>query len=470
MGGRKRGADAAVRVAGEPAGGVGSGRGMGLRPGRTVDDNACTLAGAGERSLAQSGLRRRPPAGEVTMPRKRTPGILERHRKRCRSRGGGRCDCSPSYLAWVWSPADGKKISETFPTEVAARGWRRDAASAVANGKLRASSPVTVEDEAIAWIERAERGEVRTRTGEPLKPATRRGYIADLRTYVIPSLGRVRLSQLQRRDVQDLVDKLVEAELSPSKVRSVLNALRAVLRRPLQRDELQVDPTTLLDLPAGIGVRDRVASPVEVTALLDPLPGDVEAIYAAAFYGGLRRGELRALRVKHIDFERNEIHVEHGWDDIEGEIAPKSQKGERRVPLVSELRRILLAHVARTGRRGQDLVFGRTGTEPFAPSHVRRRARGVWAAVAVGAFLRAEAVPVELDPIGLHECRHTFVSLMHAAGRSLEEIGDYVGHTSAYMTDRYRHLLDGQRQEAAAAFDALLATAATGTRTGTPGR
>ena len=44
---------------------------------------------------------------------------------------------------------------------------------------------------------------------------------------------------------------------------------------------------------------------------------------------------------------------------------------------------------------------------------------------------------------------------MVAAGRSLEEVGDYVGHSSAYMTDRYRHLLDGARAEAAAALDAL---------------
>jgi integrase len=48
-----------------------------------------------------------------------------------------------------------------------------------------------------------------------------------------------------------------------------------------------------------------------------------------------------------------------------------------------------------------------------------------------------------MGPIGLHECRHTYVSLMHAAGLSLERIGDYVGHSSAYMTDRYRHLLAG---------------------------
>jgi hypothetical protein len=46
---------------------------------------------------------------------------------------------------------------------------------------------------------------------------------------------------------------------------------------------------------------------------------------------------------------------------------------------------------------------------------------------------------------------------MHAAGRSLEEVGDYVGHTSAWMTDHYRHLLEGARAEAATALDALLA-------------
>jgi hypothetical protein len=57
---------------------------------------------------------------------------------------------------------------------------------------------------------------------------------------------------------------------------------------------------------------------------------------------------------------------------------------------------------------------------------------------------------------------------MHAAGRSLEEVGDYVGHSSSYMTDRYRHLIEGQRAEAADAFDAFLASRSrTGATTGT---
>ena len=35
---------------------------------------------------------------------------------------------------------------------------------------------------------------------------------------------------------------------------------------------------------------------------------------------------------------------------------------------------------------------------------------------------------------------------MFEAGLSLEEIGDYVGHNSAYMTDRYRTCARGTRR------------------------
>jgi integrase len=326
---------------------------------------------------------------------------------------------------------------------------------------LRASRATTIADEARTWIERAERGEVRARGGRPYKPSVVRTYSGDLERYVIPEIGAIRTSQLRRRDVQErLVDEMVARGLSGSRIRGVLNALRAVLRRSLQADELQADPTERLDLPTGDRARNRAASPAEAAQLLAPLDEDDVALWATAFYAGLRRGELRALRDEDVDLERNLIHVRHGWDDEEGEIAPKSEKGERDVPVAAVLRRYLLEHRARTGRRGQDLFFGRSASEPFTPSHVRKRALGAWVAAAIGAFLCREPLAIELVPIGLHECRHTYVSLMVAAGRSLEEIGDYVGHSSAYMTDRYRHLLDGARTEAAAALDALLSARA----------
>jgi integrase len=394
---------------------------------------------------------------------KASAGIVERHARPCPRRADreARCSCRPSYEAWVWSPRDRRKVSRKFATASAAKSWRRDASSAIANGRMRAPTASTVADEARAWIDRADRGEARKRGGRPYKPSVVRTYKGDLEHYVIPLLGPIRLSQLRRRDVQEeLVDELVRRGLSGSRIRGVIHALGAVLRRPLQADELVANPTDLLDLPADGRQRERAASPAEAAALLAPLPDEHRALWATAFYAGLRRGELRALRWSDIDEKVTEIHVQHGWDDVAGEISPKSEKGIRRVPIAGALRSTLLEHKARTGRRDGDLVFGRTASAPFTPTHVRDRARGAWAAAAIGSFLTREPPAIELVPIGLHECRHTYVSLMHAAGLSLEEIGDYVGHSSAHMTDRYRHLIVGARAEAAAALDALLTTGA----------
>jgi integrase len=106
-------------------------------------------------------------------------------------------------------------------------------------------------------------------------------------------------------------------------------------------------------------------------------------------------------------------------------------------------------------------VFGATADRPFTPSHIRRSAAKAWEAANEQ---RSEKRLTPLVPIELHSCRHTFVSLMHDAGLSLERIGDYVGHSSTYMTDRYRHLLEGHEQEAARMLDEYLARADTASR------
>jgi len=69
-----------------------------------------------------------------------------------------------------------------------------------------------------------------------------------------------------------------------------------------------------------------------------------------------------------------------------------------------------------------------------------------------------------LTPIGLHECRHTFVSLCFDAGLPLEAIGDYVGHGSTYMTDRYRHLIEGHEAKTRDILDDYFARADTDAR------
>jgi hypothetical protein len=50
----------------------------------------------------------------------------------------------------------------------------------------------------------------------PYKPATVRGYDEALRLRVLPELGHMRLSEVQRADVQDFADRLTGEGLSAS--------------------------------------------------------------------------------------------------------------------------------------------------------------------------------------------------------------------------------------------------------------
>ena len=314
---------------------------------------------------------------------------------------------------------------------------------------MRAPTPTTVAEAAAAWLDGVEAGTVRNRTGRTYKPSALRGYERALRKRVLPALGHVKLSELHRRDVQEFADRLLADGLDPSTINNTLDPLRAIYRRALRREEVAINPTAELELAKARGRRERTAAPAEAASLLAALPDSDRTLWATAFYAGLRRSELRALRWSDIDFEARELRVQRAWDDVEGELYDgKSDAAARTVPILAALRPELAAHKLRTGRGGDALVFGVTDTRPFEPSTVRRRALAAWETA-------------KLTPIGLHEARHTFASVMIAAGCNPKVIQESLGHASIVMTfDLYGHLMPGGRAEAAERVDAYLAECA----------
>jgi integrase len=375
-----------------------------------------------------------------------TAGIRVRHSKLCPQRTGGRCRCEPTYQADVWSAREGKRVFKTFPTRAAAKEWRTEAQVALRRGTMRVGSAATLREAVERWLEGVRSGAIRNRSGHAYKPSVIRGYETALVTRVLPQLGGARLSEITRVDLQDFADRLCADGLDASTVRNTLMPLRVVFRRAVARGNLAVNPTTGLELPAVEGTRERIASPAEAETLLAALPERDRALWAAAMYAGLRRGELLALQWEDVDLARGVIRIERSWDAKEGVVAPKSKAARRSVPIAGVLREHLVEHKLRSGRH-VGLVFGTRAAQPFTPSNIRKRANAAW--------MRAG-----LQPIGLHECRHTFASLMIAAGVNAKALGAYMGHSSVTITyDRYGHLMPGNETEAAELLDAYLTRA-----------
>ena len=81
------------------------------------------------------------------------------------------------------------------------------------------------------------------------------------------------------------------------------------------------------------------------------------------------------------------------------------------------------------------------------------------------AAARTRRGPDLLTRITLHECRHTFASLMIAAGVNAKALQVFMGHSSVAITlDRYGHLMPGSEAEAAELLDAYLDVAREGSR------
>lgn len=158
-------------------------------------------------------------------------------------------------------------------------------------------------------------------------------------------------------------------------------------------------------------------------------------------YAGLRRGELQALRWADVDAEARVIRVRRSWDREAGELQPKSAAGVRNVPIPAVLTEHL---VPPQDANKNDLVFGRAPGRPFEPWTVNNRARKAWQAAGH-------------QQITLHECRHTYASLMIAAGVNAKALQTFMGHASITITlDRYGKLFPGSENDAAVLLNAYL--------------
>jgi integrase len=277
-----------------------------------------------------------------------------------------------------------------------------------------------------------------------------RDYKRDLGQRIDPVLGARYLREVQLPDVQLVADRLSGRGLSASSVRNTIMALRALYAWARPRGLAFQQPCDGVRLAGGEEQRMRVLSPDQAALLVGALTGHDRTAFALACYAGLRAGELLALDWDHVDLELRVIRVERAWDHgSKTFIAPKSKAACRVVPVTERLSVVLSNHRDGLGAAGLLLPALRgEQSQPMGHSALVKRLKKRWDKAG-------------LEPLKLHEGRHTFASLLIAAGANAKAITAYLGHSSIQVTfDRYGHLMPGSEAEVAGLLDSYLARSA----------
>jgi integrase len=223
-------------------------------------------------------------------------------------------------------------------------------------------------------------------------------YAARPSTYGLPANPAQHADRRREPDVAAL------AFYSPAEIETLASALAAGAHRDPSRPALGSE---------------------EIAARASEDAQDADLIRVAAF-GGLRRGELVALRWRDVDFAGRKLIVRRA---LSGETEVRSTKSRRarQVPLPTQGATAL----ERLRQRGDftgldDYVFASRLGRRLDPSALRRR------------FERARDA-AGLEPLRFHDLRHTYGSLLVAGGIDLPSVKAAMGHSHITTTERYLH-------------------------------
>src|SRR4051812_26901458 len=365
----------------------------------------------------------------------RTPSVYVAHSRSCPAHGDAdaRCRCKPSWRGRRRDPVSGKPTwSKTMKDRGEVFVWLGSGSKGADHlAELAARGP-TLGSLGDEWLDGVERGRIGRRRGrgKPYSETT----IASMRRRweykVRPEFGDRFAGELTEMDWQRWIDQLAREGLSRSLIAQLISLASGIYawssapsRRLVERN-----PLRLVELPPNDEKpRMRVAFAPETAAwLAAPEPED-RLPYAIAFYAGLRRSEIARLE----------------WDDVlEGEgIATrllvrrsKSDAGTaRRPPIAANLRTVLTSAWESQGRPRTGKVVHRS----VMSGKIAARVTTAWDTAG-------------LTRITLHECRHTYASLLMAAGYTIKELMEFMGHADLQMVNRYVKLLPQPGEDDAA--------------------
>jgi integrase len=301
-------------------------------------------------------------------------------------------------------------------------------------GSLYEAEPVFFSDFLDGWLQRYEL---------TVRDSTYARAVQALRA--VPELGRWRVHEIRAADVEDRIAAL--ARRAPRQAALALRHFKQVLRSAQQRGH-RVD-ARIFDLrPPRYEEREpRFLSWAEVEQLASYCTEGRLVVFAALT--GLRQGEVFALRRSAVDLPNRTVRVERA---ARAGAAGKTKTGRKRVVDLTVLAAELLAEQFAAREGGPlDLAFPSPRCAMWRKDNFMTR------------VFRPAVRRAELDGLNFHDLRHTYASLMVAAGASPHVIAEQLGHRDARLVlQRYGHLYPGASRQAALDLDLYLEAASVG--------
>ncbi len=322
------------------------------------------------------------------------------------------------------------------------------------NGVLPPKERVPVAEYMERWLE----GAVKERVGSY---RTHESYRQLARLYLLPSLGRMRLTEVQPEHLEAIYRQMQARGLSASTVHRAHAVMRSMLKQAAQRGHVPRNAATLVQLPRVRKPELQALSEEQVRRLLDAARGTrQEALITLAVMTGLRQGELLGLRWADVDLDAATLRVNYQLNH-RGELAqPKTRAARRAMRLPAPVVEVLRAHRVRQLeerlRAGEwwednDFVFcshrpwPRPAGTPLGHRNVARDFK---------ALLKQAGLP----DIPFHGLRHTAATMMLARGVGIKVAQTRLGHAQIGLTlDTYSHVLPSMDEDAAEKLAGLMA-------------
>jgi integrase len=369
-----------------------------------------------------------------------------------------------SFVIRVTNPATGASRPRWvggFRSEGEAKAARDRARVAARRGEYVDQSRIVVKTYLEEWLA----GHAAT-----VKPKTWIGYRNDLRLYVIPRIGSMRLQSLRPATISKLYAELARSggkggrPLAVPTVQHVHRSLRKALNDAVMIDAvMSSNPTLKAKLPREGYREPRVVwTPDDLEVFLEEAASHrLHAFFRLAAYTGGRRGEILHLRWADVDLDAAEIRFEGSTGVVDGKRIEGSTKGGRsRVVGIDQgtiqvVEKHRLAQEADRSLAGpewveSDLVFTSQLGQVIHPDTFTWLMHKLISSHNTPMTVARRNHPSELLPspdrrlpmIRLHDLRHLHATLLLLEGVPVHVVANRLGHSDPSVTLRvYAHVL-----------------------------